>query len=188
MAKALENARIYGDLISGVWVAPVGTPLPTDLSEPPAPWDEIGWIDEDGLTQERKIDSETLMAWQAGTVVRKRVTSTDNTFAFKALEEKLSVFGLYFTGATAAAEGALTRVTIPAGTGVDQRAFVVDAVDGNIYKRYLIETGEVTDRGEIPHKNDELTVYEMTVTVYGDFDMLTNNPAMAPAGAAAAGV
>lgn len=185
MAKTLENIRLYGDLPSSVWVAPVGTVFPTDLSpDLPAPWVEIGWLSDDGIDQERKVESATFTAYQGGTVVRKRVTSTDNTRTFAALEETLTVFGLYNTGTTAVTEaGGLTRLTVPAGTGVDERAYIFDYSDGDYLKRELITRGEVTDRDKISNKNDELTVYALTTTIYGDFDVLTNNPALAPAAA-----
>ena len=57
--------------------------------------------------------------------------------------------------------------------------FVLQSHD--IWYRYLIPSGETGERPEEVASNSEITMYEQTVTVYGGYDILTNDPAMVAA-------
>lgn len=182
MPKTLANVRIYGDNAGAVAVAPKGTTPPVDLaaiSTVPA-YLEVGWISEDGVPVSRESSSSPFRAWQGGTIVRRRVTSNEDTFKFQMLEETRLAYGLYYPGATfTAVVGGITRIGVKAGAVSDVRAWLLDFVDGGVQKRYVIPTAEITARGTIPHKNDAMTIFDYTCTIYGDFEIVTNNPAAA---------
>ncbi|MFT9821153.1 hypothetical protein, partial [Lysinibacillus sp. NPDC056185] len=128
MSKDLANIRVYGDDSSAVWVAPKGTVGPEDLATPEADFTELGWIGEDGITLSRSTDVQEFKAWQGGTIVRKKVTKTDNTFKFQCLEETAVTLGLMHPGISGSTTAGVTRARIPAGIRSDQRVFVVDMV------------------------------------------------------------
>jgi len=180
MAKSLANVRIYGDEASAVWVgARAGTPtLPVALAAVGAGFTEVGWISTDGLDLDRAEDVATFNAWQGGKVVRKRVTSLDDTFKFQALEENLTTVGLYYKGIAPVVTTGVARITVTNQTVSDPRVWVVDTLDSPVTKRYVIPAGEVTGRATIPHKSTDMTLYEFTVTIYGDYDIYTNAAAI----------
>lgn len=183
MTKALANVRIYGDDAGAVAVAPKGTTPPVGLaalSTTPT-YIELGWMSEDGVPVSRANESTTFRAWQGGAVVRKRVTSNEDTFKFQALEETATAVGLYYAGATSVTAAGVTTITVPGGARGDERAWILDFHDGVHQKRYVIPTAEVTDRAEIAHKNDAMTLYDFTCTIYGDFFIISDNPALVAA-------
>lgn len=179
--KNTDNARFYGDLASAVYVAPKGTTGPSDLAEP-AGFEELGWLSEDGITFDRDEDNTVLRAYQGATVVRRKTNSVDDSFTFQCLEETATVLGLYYKGQTAEVTGtgdaAVAKIELKDQARSDERAFVVDVVDGDITKRHVIPSGSV-GTGSLTYSNGDATVYEFTVSINGnDAYVLTNNPAV----------
>lgn len=173
--KVYENIRIYGDLDSGVYVAPKGSTLPTDLDTLDPAFKEVGWLSEEGISFERNEEATTHRAYQGGTIVRRKKTSVEDTFTFQALEETAVTMGLYYAGRTPTVSNGVAKIEVKNQTASDERAFVVDVVDGSVKKRYVIPVGAVSG-GTLAHSNAEMTVYEFTVTIQGDYEILTNSP------------
>lgn len=180
MAKVYDNIRIYGDLDSGVYVAPKGTTLPTDL-DTPADFTELGWLSEDGISVDRSEEATTHRAYQGGTIVRRKKTSVEDSFTFQCLEETATVLGLYYAGATPTVQDGVAKIEVKNQTRTDERAWVVDVVDGNVKKRYVVPVGTVST-GSVVHSNSEMTVYEFTVTIQGDYEVITNSPGVVGGG------
>lgn len=178
MASNLAANRIYGDLPSAVSVAPKGTTGPIGLAALAAAFKDCGWLGEDGVSISRKVESKTFKAHQGGTTVRTKITGTENSFKLVCLEETAIVLGLMHAGATGVTTTGVSTVTIPAAIGPDERVWVVDEFDGIIHTRYTFPTGQVSDRGDIVMKTDEMTQYEFTVVVTGDFTMVTDSTAV----------
>jgi hypothetical protein len=178
MAKDLANIRIYGDEASAISVAPEGTALPTTLGALNAAFDEVGWISEDGTEITREASTNEFSAWQGGTIVRVKPTGVKNTMKFQCLEETAITLGLYYPGSTGATATGVSTISVGGGANTDVRSWVADFHDGDVHKRYVIERGEVTGQGSIAHKSTEMTIYEFTLTIYGDFTIITDNPAV----------
>lgn len=186
MAKNYDAIRVYGDLDSEVWFAPKGTPLPTAITtDPTDPFWAVGWISEDGVSLSVSTDVEKFKGWQGGTTLRTKVTSTEKTIKLQALEETPGVTGLYYghgdptvtgTGATA-----LAKVDLPESIPTIERAMVAKFVDGGVEKWLCCELVQITDRGEVPHQNASMTLYEFTLEIIGDSYILTNAPAFTEA-------
>jgi hypothetical protein len=178
MAKTYDNIRIYGDLDSGVWVAPKGTEGPADLDAPTG-FEELGWLSEDGISFERSEDATTHRAYQGATIVRRKKTSVEDSFTFQCLEETAETLGLYYSGqtpvVTGTGESAIATITVADQARSDERAFVVDVVDGDVVKRYVIPSATVSG-GTVAHSNADMTVYEFTGTIQGDYTIITNSP------------
>lgn len=172
MAKDRTQVRIYGDLASAVWVAPKGTTGPTTLVAPGVGYNELGWLTEDGVDMDRNESSTSFNAWQGGTLLRKKVTSVEDSFKVICTEENATVLGLYYKGVTPTTATAVDTRLITNQAASDERAWVLDMFDGTIQKRFVVPSGEVTNRATISHKNAALTLYEFTITVYGDYSIL----------------
>lgn len=181
MAKNLSNVRIYGDQSSAVYVAAKGTTGPTTLAAPGAGFTEIGWISEDGLTRGRAQDATSFRAWQGAQVVRRKITSTEDTFSFQALEENVVTHGLVYRGQVPTVAAGVATTTVTNQSVVDDRAWVIDLVDGDVTKRFVIPSGSYEQSGDETYSNGDMTVYEFTITIQGDYFELTNNPALTAA-------
>jgi hypothetical protein len=152
-----------------VYKAPIATVAPTD---PVAPWG-VGWIDlatisEDGMTVAFNEDSSDIKQWGGG-VVRKLITGSETTFAFKCLESSKQVMEAFYKTAVDDVEGSLE---IKGGVRAEA-AWGIDVLDGATHVRYVIPRGEMTGRGDVVHKADEAMGYEFTVTAYQDANLVS---------------
>lgn len=176
-----DNARIYGGDLDSVWVGELGAVMPADNGiVVPDNHENIGWLSDDGLSFGHNDNTETFNGHQGGRVVRKKVTTSEDTFKFTALETTLLTFGLIHDIKSHTTTGGVSRLKVTgAKKANDRRSWIVDRWDGDIWYRYLIPSGETGERPEEVVSNSEITMYEHTVTVYGGYEVLTNDPAMA---------
>lgn len=163
MALTVENVRM--GTTGAAYVAPLGTTAPTDTTAAwAAGWKDLGWLNEDGITEEYDVDTENVIAWQNGAVVRTVVTESAALFTFVCIETKEETLKAYHSGSTISGTTVKT-MNVKAPT-TDKRAWGFQVVDGARTLRIIIPNGEVTDRGEIVYQNEEPVGYEMTVTAY----------------------
>lgn len=178
MAKTRENARIWGaGLEGGVWTAPKGTTAPdwsSSMDAPSTPWAEFGWLGEDGPEFEQSTDSEDLKGWPGGVTIRKKTTSLARTFKFMALEETALTLGFVHPGLTFAETGARTGIfkgTVPATHDPVEVAAIFFYQDGDNLKAAVCPAASIELSSSVPHKFDEITAYEFTATVIGEYDL-----------------
>lgn len=183
--KNYDNIRIYGDLESEVLIAPLGTVLPTDLTTILPAFVALGWLSEDGVSLAVTSNVEKFRGWQGGGVLRTKVTSTDKSFKVQALEESPVVTELFYDHAPAVVTGtgpsALAKIVLPEGIGTVARSAVIQFKDGDVDKWLCCPRVEVGDRGEVPHTNTGMTIYELGFEIIGEAFILTNAPAYLPA-------
>lgn len=179
MAKNQDNVRIFGDDAGGVWVAPRGTTGPTGIEEPPVGFDEVGWLSEDGVDETLSQNTEVFRAWQGASIVRRKVTQSDQTFRFQALETNVVTQGLKYRGQEATVADGVATTIVRDQTRSDTRAWIFDMVDGDVTKRYVVPAGDYARTGTVQHRNSALTVIEFEVTPIGDWFEITNDPAIA---------
>lgn len=181
MAKNLANIRIYGDQDSVVYIADKGATMPLDLAAPGVGFDDLGWLSEDGVDVTRESSSTDFTAWQGGTIVRSKVSGVKDTIKVVCLEETAVQLGLLYPGSTSATATGVTKISVPGGSASNEKALIADFIDDDVTKRYSIPRAEVTGTGTVSHKNTDMTMYEFTFTIYGGFEIITNNPAVAAA-------
>ena len=152
-----------------VYSAPLGTVLPVDATtELDVAFKGLGYISEDGLTNENTPESESIKAWGGDTVLTVQ-TGKEDKFSYKLIEatniEVLKeVYGLDNVDGTLD-----TGITIKANSkNLEEHSIVVDMILKNSLKRVVIPNAKVSEIGEIAYQDSDAIGYEMTIHALPD--------------------
>ena len=166
MANTASNVTVGKPKIGGaVFYAPLGTTLPTSASASlDASFVSLGYVSEDGVTNNNSPETDTVKAWGGDTVLSLQ-TDRPDTFGMTFIEAMNADVLKTIYGANNVTEvgGAITvKVTseeMPSGS------WVIDMVlKGNRAKRIVIPDGTISDLGEINYKDDTAVGYQVTIT------------------------
>ncbi|MGB2557733.1 hypothetical protein [Cellulosimicrobium cellulans] len=169
MAKDVDNIHVYGSDDDTVWLAPLGSTLPTTLAAPDAAFEDVGYLGEDGIDHGRDADVQEFRVHQAGKVVRKKVTSSTKTIVFRAVEDNDVVAGIADNViSSTTATGVTTRVLSDAAQ-VAVRACVIDLIDDGYMKRLVIPRLEIVVTGTQTFSNSSYSELECEGTIVGSY-------------------
>lgn len=165
MATTSDNVRVG---VSGaIYCAPEGTALPTDATAAlNAAFDELGFIDENGVTESQSTSVTNIKAWQNSAVVRKIQTEHDLTYAFAALETNPAVLEAYYGNYTDGPDGS---VEITGGV-LPNLCWIIDVYDGDNTTRIVVPEGQITAPGDVIYGAGDAVKYPMTLTAFPDDD------------------
>lgn len=153
-----------------IYSAPLGTTLPTSaITTLSDVFKSLGYISEDGLTNENSPESESIKAWGGDTVV---VTQTDKADIFNyTLIEATNVEVLKEVYGPENVTGSLEAgIEIKANaTELREHCLVIDMVlKAGILKRIAIPNGKVSEIGEISYADADAIGYETTLQAVPD--------------------
>jgi hypothetical protein len=167
----VQNVSTAKPKVGGaVYSAPLGTVLPVDAAaELDEKFKSLGYISEDGLTNENTPESETIQAWGGDTVASVQ-TAKEDTFSYT-LIEAMNVDVLKEIYGQDNVTGTLdTGITINANAKeLEEHCLVIDMIlKGGNFKRVVIPNGKVSEIGEISYVDAEAIGYETTVQALPD--------------------
>lgn len=169
----VQNVTAAKPKIGGaIYSAPLGTALPKDATTKlNAAFKALGYVSEDGLTNENTAETENLKAW-GGDIVDTVQTEKSDTFTYTLIESlNVDVLKEIYGNDNVTGDVA-TGITIKANTKeLEQHCVVIEMVlKGGILKRIVIPNGKVTEVGEITYTDSEMVGYETTLNAFPDSD------------------
>ena len=153
-----------------IYVAPVGTALPTDATtKPNQSFKSLGYISEDGLTNSNSPESENIKAW-GGDIVNTVTSERPDIFSYK-LIEGLNIDVLKHVYGEANVTGDLStgiKVTVNSGETIEQCVIVDMVLKGKAVKRIVIPIAKLSELGDITYKDNDNVGYEVTIQALPD--------------------
>lgn len=153
MTLASSQVRVAGT--GELYLAPVGTTLPTTASGEPDPaFIGYGYTNEDGVTLSKSVEREGVPAWQSSTPVRYLVTGQELTAQVTFLQSNEEILKLWLGSGDFATDGGVApdtgyRADVPVDPTGQQYAFMLEWKDGAITSRLLIPKVEITETGDV---------------------------------------
>lgn len=152
-----------------IYSAPLGTTLPTDATTAlDAAFENLGYVSEDGVTNENTAETESVKAWGGDTVLTAQTAKPDN-FNYTLIESTnvnvlKEVYGPENVSGTLEA-GIVIKAN---NTQLPPHALVIDMVLKSALKRIVIPNGQVSEVGEITYVDNDAVGYETTIAALPD--------------------
>lgn len=133
----------HGNLLT----APLGSPIPTDVSSAWDPaWIDLGFADENGVKLTPNLTTAAIRAWQSAADVKRVVTGVEMTLEFSMIQFNANTTSLYFFGTSwSAPVGGVSTLTISSQVSISEKMLGVqwDDGSGNV-QRLIIPRGTVS--------------------------------------------
>ncbi len=173
-----QNVSVGKPKVGGaVSRAPIGTTLPTSATATlSSAFVSLGYISEDGLTNENSPETEEMKAW-GGAVVYSSQTEKPDKFQMKLIEAlNVEVLKTVYGEDRVTVDGTAGDITVEASLDeATEYVWVIDMVlKGKRKKRLVIPSAKISEVGEIVYKDDELIGYDVTLTATANEDDVTH--------------
>jgi len=181
MTADASLARIFGSDSDALYLAPVGTALPTTINGALDPdFEDIGWLHSDGITETPTGSKTEIRGHQGNRVVRTRTESPGTTFSFVALESKpLTTELRYDVKNTDVTTPGVRKQTRSPGQKVTARAAVLDIFDADditIKERWVFPRIEISADGERVFVNNDIAGFPFIAEVISDYTVFSSEP------------
>lgn len=152
-----------------IWSAPLGTALPTDATTAlNAAFKDLGYVSDDGLTNELTTDTAEIKAWGGDTVLTAQ-TGTSDTFTYK-LIESLNIEVLKEVYGASNVTGTLAtgiKISVNSKEKIDH-VIVVETAVRDKFKRIVLPTAKIKEMAEITYVDGDPVGYGLTVQALPD--------------------
>ena len=152
-----------------IWSAPLGTALPTDATTAlDVAFKSLGYVSDDGLSNEMTTDTEEIKAWGGDTVLIAQTGASD-TFSYKLIESLNTEVLKEVYGAenvTGTLETGI-KISVNSKEKIDH-VIVVETVVRDKFKRIVLPVAKIKEMAEIKYADGEAVGYEVTVHALPD--------------------
>lgn len=172
------NARIFGSDADAIYLAPIGTPLPTTIDGAlDSAFEDVGWLHSDGITETPTGSKSEIRGHQGQRVVRTRMETPGTTIAFHALESKAQTRSLRYIESDVTSSGGVRKATRSPGQRVSARAAVIDIFDADdvtVKERWVFPRIEITPDGERVFAGSDIAGFPFLADVTADYDTFSS--------------
>lgn len=179
MGNTATNVTTGKPKISGaVYVAPSGTVAPTDATTAldTTKFVCLGYVSEDGLSNNNEMDVSAIKAW-GGMIVLRSLNELNDEFKLALIEsENADVLKTVYgdNNVSVDAEGNVTVHVV--AEDPEEKVWVFElALRGNRAKRIVIPSGAITSRDEIVYNDSDAVAYGVTISAYPDANNQTHH-------------
>lgn len=183
-----QNVSVAKPKVGGaIFVAPLGTELPTDATTAlDVAFENVGYISEDGVVNTNSPDTDTIKEW-GGASVGKIDNGKDDTWQFTMIEA-LNLAALKLVYGPDNVSGTLKEgITIKANS--NEQADVCMVIDmilkGGALKRVVLPSAGVSEVGEVTYAATSTIGYQTTLLATPDAEGNTHYEYIKSAAAAA---
>lgn len=155
-----------------IFVAPVGTPLPTSTSEAlDAAFKNMGYCSDSGLVNSTALETKKIKAWGGETILVIQASKED-TFKYTLVEVKNVDVLKHVYGADNVTGTLESGITVKVNNkDVPEQSVVIDMIlRDNTAKRIVIPSCKISDVGDINYTDEDAIGYETTVDCTPDTD------------------
>lgn len=167
------NARIFGSDSDSIHLAPIGTALPTSITDAlDVAFEDVGWLHSDGITEAFTGSKSEIRGHQGNRVVRTRMDTPGTTIGFHALESKAQTKSLRYVESAVTVAGGIRTSTRSPGQKVSARAAVIDIFDADditVKERWVIERLEIVADGDRVFVNSDIAGFPFLGEVISDY-------------------
>lgn len=153
-----------------IYCAVLGSTLPTDAKTTlDAAFKCLGYVSEDGLTNDNSPESDNVKAWGGDTVLALQ-TAKEDKFGFKLIEAMSEEVLKVVYGADNVSGTLSTGITVKANADeAEQYAWIFEMIlkDGYL-KRIVVPKASITELGTITYSDSDPVGYEVTITAVPD--------------------
>lgn len=164
-----DATQVRIGITGALYKAPPGTAVPADSGATlDAAFVNLGYLSEDGITENWEDSVDDVVAWQSATTVRSSTTESKLSLELTMIETNKDVLETFHRGSTMAtvSAGEYRLDVVPATA--DPSIWVFDVIDGSRRIRLLFNNGEITARGAVPYANGSAVMYPVTLQAYPD--------------------
>lgn len=180
MTLTASNARIFGSDLDSIYLAPIGTPLPTLLTDSlNGAFEDVGWLSDDGVGEELSGSKTKYRGHQGMAVIRTRMTESGTEYTFVAAETKAQTLSLRHDEKSVSTLNGVRLATRGPGQKVSARAAVIDfydADDVSVRERIAIARFEIVPDGNRTFKADGISMFPFRGEQIGNALHWSNTP------------
>ena len=172
MANTASNVTAGKPKIGGaIYIAPLETALPDDTSDELTGFTCLGYVSEDGVTNDNSPESDTVKAWGGDTVLSLQ-TDRPDSFSFELIEVlNKDVLGVVYGENNVTVDGNGNITVKATAEQLLGHSWVIDMIvrDGRA-KRIVIPNGTVSSVSTITYADNAAVGYGLTINDVPDED------------------
>lgn len=175
MPNVAANAIVGKPAVAGgIFVAPLGTALPTnETTALNASFKSVGYLTDPGFSRSRKKDTDTKRAWGGDPlVVLNKSTTRTAKFGFaeylNAQVQQL-IYGTDNVTETAATSTVGRKLVIlDKDVDTPHMVWVIQMFSGDAVGRLVFPDAQITETDDVGYKDDDVAAYLATLTQFAD--------------------